>query len=207
MVGDHVYRIRSLDAVWDTSGFAGSYGVNGPLPRLIDLAAHWREIAAEAAALPDTRLDIARAGKTHAEVAAEIIAAGRPGWVEGWRPGWLNWGVCINDQFPIDCGLPFTVSALRQVKGIKVAALSLMEPGCTLLMHSHDELAGRYLTFHLGLDCPDQGAELWAGGGFLQERNGNWLVFDGSRPHYAFNCSEQRRVILYVEFERGEVVG
>ena len=167
------------------------------------LAVNWETIAAEAAVLDHgRRLEISRDAKTHEEVAAEIIAAGRAGWVQAWRPGWWNWGICVNDQFPVDCEMPQTVALLREAGGIKAAALSLFEPGCTLPVHQHFELEGRYLTYHLGLCCPKDGAGLVIGNALHRERDGRWFIFDGSRTHYAFNCSDRERVILYVEFER-----
>jgi aspartyl/asparaginyl beta-hydroxylase (cupin superfamily) len=173
---------------------------------LLTLQNNWRAISAECAAL-DRRniLDIDREGKSHEEVARAIIENGQPKWVEAWgeqKEKWLNWGFGIHDQYPLgDAGAPRTVDLLRHIRGLKVAALSLFKPGLLLPVHTHPELADEgLLTFHLGLEVPRDYCYLNADGEFVREEEGRALVFDGSRPHYAFNASSVDRLILYCEF-------
>jgi hypothetical protein len=65
---------------------------------------YWSSIAAEVLALPRDIAAIDRDGKSHAQVAAEIIAAGIPCWTESWgeqRHNWLTWGLAIDGTFPL----------------------------------------------------------------------------------------------------------
>jgi Aspartyl/Asparaginyl beta-hydroxylase len=166
---------------------------------IADLQRNWRHIAAECATLPQTMLPFDREGKTHAEVAAEIVKRG-PGWCRSWgaiRDHWLTWGIGLMDQYPLgDTGLPYTTSLLRACTGVRVAALSLFRPGCVLPVHSHPELVGCQ-TVHLGLSVP-AGCYLWCDQ-FHQEREGKMFGFDGTRPHWAMNGGGRDRVILYLE--------
>lgn len=176
-------------------------------PQFDILQVQWRAIAAEALALPRTVLRINRAGKTHAQVAEEIIGVGIPAWVESWGPhraNWLIWGLALNDTYPLGAaGAPATVSLLRQIKGIKVAAFSLFKPGVILTAHDHPEMAQEgLLTYHLGLSVPSQCCQIWSLGTFYEEHNGRGFVFPGGHRHYAFNASaDKERIILYVEFD------
>lgn len=173
----------------------------GDFPSLISLSARWSEMTNECMTADlSRRLPISRQGKSHEEVIAEAVAIGKPGWIAGWRPGWFTWGICFDDVQPIDAGLPVISGILSEYRGIHVAALSIFQPGTVLPMHDHPEMHDRFATFHLGLSVSD-GAAVWSGGRFLIEETGRGFVFEGGKPHYAFNCAEQQRLILYVEFD------
>jgi aspartyl/asparaginyl beta-hydroxylase (cupin superfamily) len=169
------------------------------------LADNWRTIASEAAVLRrDNILGIDRDGKTHEQVAAEIISNGKAGWVKSWgadNEKWLTYGLVIEDKMPLgDCAMPKTAALLKQVRGLHVAALSLFKPDTILGLHFHPEMAAaRINTFHLGLIVPENCC-LGTNGEFIKEANGRGFVFDGGKPHLAFNASREERVILYCEF-------
>jgi beta-hydroxylase len=177
----------------------------GQFKPLVKLQEHWSVIRTECVALKRSDiLNIDREDKTHEEVARAIIAHG-PGWVEGWgeaKAKWLNWVFVIHDhQILGDAGAPNTSALLKHIQGLKVAALSLFKPGLLLPIHAHPELAREgLLTFHLGLEVPPGACYLNVDGEFVPEEAGRALVFDGSRPHYAFNASDEDRLILYCEF-------
>jgi hypothetical protein len=177
-----------------------------PFPPLLILQEHWRTIAAECAAIDRShRLPIARGDRSHQEVAEELVSGGRPGWIEAWGPEprlWWNYGFVHEDQLPFgDAGAPQTVALLQRLRGLRVAALSLFRPGANLPVHQHDELrADGILTFHLGLQMAADYSYLWVDGTFIREEEGKGFVFDGSRPHFAFNSSDRDRLILYLEF-------
>ena len=188
-----------------------------------ELSDCWQSIAREAAALPRDILPIERGTRTHAEVMAEMLAGGQPGWISSWgdaAKNWLVYPIMFGDELPLgDVGMPHTTALLRGIGGVKVAALSLFKPHTLLPVHSHPELAVEGLqTYHLGLDVPDH-CYLWtdgslslhrsattiaegtsADGRFWLEGNGIGLTWDGSQPHYAFNASDHDRVILYLEY-------
>ena len=173
---------------------------------LMVLRNNWRAIREECRVLD--RNDIAefeRGALSHGQITQKLIANGRMQWVKAWgshKDKWLNWGFCLYDQYPFgDAGAPKTTKLLRHIKGLKVAALALFKPGVLLPIHSHPELkAENLLTFHLGPDVPPDHCYLHADGEFAREEEGKAIVFDGSRPHYAFNASRKDRLILYCEF-------
>ncbi|GIT91571.1 hypothetical protein JANAI62_20280 [Jannaschia pagri] len=186
------------------------------VPRLRPLHDHWREIAAEAAALADTRMPIQRDGKDHTEVARDVMAylqsGGDYGWMLGWGPGsvperWTQFGLMMDDA-PIPMAQPVaprTLSLLDGIGGIHVGAFLRMEPHTFLPVHRHPELrpAG-LLQMHITLEAaPDANyAYLNVEGTFRQHRLGEPIIFDGALDHFAVNASHHRRTILYLEFKR-----
>ena len=179
----------------------------GRYPPLQKLTDNWQKIRDEVARLrTDTLLPIDRENKTHQQVHDEIVRGGKQGWVRAWGPTkdrWLNYGLMFRDDVVFDgIGVPFTASLLKHIRGVKVGALSLFRPGACLPVHDHPELgAEKLLTFHLPLltDTPTH-SFLSTDGQFVPERAGSGFVFDGAKPHFAFNCSNATRVILYLEF-------
>jgi aspartyl/asparaginyl beta-hydroxylase (cupin superfamily) len=175
-------------------------------PALERLSSAWTIIRDESVTLDrDNVLPISRAGRTHAEMLDELKAFGTPGWVQAWGPLkhlWLNYGLLFEDRFPLgDVGVPQTIGLLGHLRGVHVAAFSLFRPGAYLPVHVHPELeeAGLY-TYHLGLEAPPDYAYLFTQGTFVREETGRGFVFDGSKPHFAFNFSDRDRLILYLEF-------
>jgi len=173
---------------------------------LMFLHENWRVIREECAALDRNDIsDIERSGKSHEAVTRDYVSRGRTQWVRSWgehKDKWLNWGLIVHDEIVLgDAGAPKTTNLLRHIRGIKVAALSLFKPGVLLPIHTHPELGvERLLSFHLCLEAPNEGCYLNADGEFAREEAGAAIVFDGSRPHYAFNASDVDRLLLYCEF-------
>ena len=176
-------------------------------PALGKLLEHWAEIKQECMKL-DTEdiLPLDRTEKTHEQVAEAIREGGKQGWVRAWGPSrdlWLNYCFTIHGEPFLDDGrTPITMGLLRRMRGVKVSALSLFRPGACLPAHGHEELGEeKLLTFHLCLDADDMRANcLWTEGELLHEVPGNAFIFDGSKLHYAYNCSSADRLILYMEF-------
>lgn len=165
----------------------------------------------ECAALDRTNIaKFDRAGKTHEDVARALVTEGKPSWIKGWGEAdekWLSWGLIMHDSCPLgEAGVPKTTALLQHIRGLKVAALSLFRPGLLLPVHSHPELADEgLLTFHLGLEVAPDHCWLYADETFIREEAGKAIVFDGSKPHYAFNASDADRLILYCEFYPNKV--
>jgi hypothetical protein len=128
-------------------------------PALARLAREWPTIRDECAAIDRSNvLAIDRVGKDHDTIAREVIAHRKPTWVHGWgydTDRWLNYGFCLHDQYLLgDAGAPHTIGLLRHLRGLKIAALSLMKSGLLLPLHTHPELAAEGLmTFHHGWTC------------------------------------------------------
>lgn len=167
---------------------------------LLFLQRNWFTIASECNALPRSNAFPIDNGMTRERV-AEYLIADIPQWVSGWDgyEKWWNWGISLNYQYPLgDAGVPKTVSLLKQIRGIRFANLSLLKANAILPMHTHPENIG-LLTFHLGLDVPEE-CYIHSHGEMAMEENGKSIIFDGTFPHYSFNASQKDRLILYCEF-------
>lgn len=186
-------------------------------PALLSLCAHWRMIRDEYRRLDLQTLPIRRDGKSHEQVFAEVQAhtrdSGHYGWLMGWgsqAQKWTQLGLVMQDQdVPfLRTVMPETLRLLRATRGIKVAALLKMAPGTFLETHTHPELAEQgLLQFHLTLDAAETRnfAYLNVDGEFRQHVPGEAFVFDGARPHFAVNASDQDRIILYLEFDPSQM--
>jgi len=169
------------------------------------LWSNWKTIRDEALALDQSNLaDFDRDGKGHAAVFDELVKVG-PHWIPAWKEPknvWLVWPLVLWDDFPLgDAECPKTCRLLRRLRGLKVAAFSLFRPRTILGLHTHPELAEEgLLTFHLGLTVTHP-CFLWTGNQFHPEESGSAFIFDGGKPHYAFNASLADRLILYCEFK------
>lgn len=160
------------------------------------LEQNWLTIANEVADLPEDSIDVSWA-KTRAQAAEAVFKSGKMQWVEGWDgyKNWLAWGLVLDGEF-LD-GMPQTRKLLENVRGLQFAAILNMR-GCTIMRnHAHPENAG-LLTYHLGLFVPEE-CYLKADGNFYQHETGKGLIFDGTKPHYAFNASGTDRFILHCE--------
>lgn len=165
---------------------------------------NWQSIANECNAIDRNNIiDIDVANLSREDVAIALVRSQKPQWIKGWdgHNSWLNYGIAINYEYPLgNAGLPYTISLLKKISGIKFANLSLFKAGTFLPMHTHPEMTDEgLLTFHLGLDVPS-GCYLSVDGEMKKEENGKAIIFDGSKPHYAFNDSDKDRLILYCEF-------
>lgn len=170
--------------------------------------AHWDAIRLELLALDPTVLDMHRNG-SHQNAFEQLQS--NNGWTPSWQVGstdpnvdWLTYGLAYQGMFPVDAQrrYPTLHGLLTRMTGYTVCAFSQMKPGSFIAPHTHPELGGDLLTFHLGIDVPDNHCYLNVDGTFLTEQNRKSIVFDGSREHYALNLSGQPRTILYMEFSR-----
>lgn len=159
---------------------------------------NWQIIANEAKSLPRDCIDVSGLN-SRTEVMAALIESGKLQWVEGWD-GYRDWQAypIIIDGEPSGASNPVTESLLSKIPGIKFASFLNMKPGTILRNHAHPENQG-LLTYHLGLDVPVE-CYLKTDGRFYSEKNGKGFVFDGTKPHYAFNASNKERLILHCEF-------
>jgi beta-hydroxylase len=98
---------------------------------------------------------------------------------------------------------PETFNAIQKIKGLKTAWFSIMEPQTRLPIHE-----GPYngvLRYHLGLQIPSQNVEVCGikvGDETRSWENGKSLIFDDSFKHEAWNLTDTRRVVLFVDFVR-----
>ena len=136
------------------------------------------------------------------------------GWTPSWQVGttdpnfdWLTYGLCYMGKFPdeVEEKLPGTTKLLRSLLGYKVCAFSRMRPTSHIAPHTHPELGGEMLTYHLGITLEPRMSHLWVDGEFREQKECQSLIFDGSREHFAVNMSSSDRVIFYMEFHRESI--
>jgi len=172
---------------------------------------NWLAIREEYLNLDSKVLDLHRNG-SHEEYVDTLLR--NNGWTPSWQVGssepnynWLTYGLSYRGLLPREAQdkFPITASLLARLRGFKVCAFSLMKALSFIEPHTHPELGGNLLTYHLGLDVVQRKSYLCVNGTFEEERNGKSVVFDGSYEHFAFNMSGANRVILYMEFDKTEI--
>ncbi|MCA9186046.1 MAG: aspartyl/asparaginyl beta-hydroxylase domain-containing protein [Pirellulaceae bacterium] len=75
---------------------------------------------------------------------------------------------------------------------------SVLEPWTTI--HPHVGYAGRFLRCHLGLKVPAGDCAIRVGDDVRNWSNGDVMIFDDRVEHAAWNRTDERRVILLVDF-------
>jgi len=112
--------------------------------------------------------------------------------------------------------LPLAAKLLRSLPGIRTALFSRLGPGTTLTAHrGWASLANHVLRCHLALSVPGEDmCGVVVNGEVRYHREGEILVFDDSKEHYAFNHHPtDSRIVLIFDLERpsglggGEAVG
>jgi hypothetical protein len=171
----------------------------------------WVDIKREYEGLGDKVLDIHRK-LDHANYVK--LVKSNNGWMPSWQVGseepnkkWLTYGLCYRGIFPDEAPwkFPITASLLGQFKGVVVCAFSLMRPMSFIAPHNHPELGGNLLTYHLGIRASPGRNYLHVNGKFIEEQEGQSVIFDGSCNHFALNMSFKDRVILYMEFDKSKM--
>jgi aspartyl/asparaginyl beta-hydroxylase (cupin superfamily) len=174
------------------------------------LQARWRLIRQELLELDAPLLELHRIGDV--EQYAETLLRNN-GWTRSWQvestvpnPDWLTYGLSYQGILPdgAERKMPATSRLLLRLRGCQVCAFSLLRAGSFIAPHTHPELAGRFLTLHLGLDLLPERSYLSCESETREEKPGGVVIFDGARQHFAVNMSKQDRVILYMEFSPGE---
>jgi beta-hydroxylase len=97
---------------------------------------------------------------------------------------------------------PETTRLLRSIPGLETAFFSILEPGTRLKPHRGPY--GGVLRYHLALKVPEppNACGIRVGTDVAHWTEGRSLVFDDSHEHEAWNDSAERRVVLFVDFER-----
>lgn len=97
---------------------------------------------------------------------------------------------------------PETTKILEQIPGLNSGFFSIMEPGTKIPRHRGVTKA--VLTCHLGLMIPEErsACAIQVDEQTCHWESGKTLVFDDTFHHSAWNLSEQKRVILLLQFKR-----
>jgi aspartyl/asparaginyl beta-hydroxylase (cupin superfamily) len=110
--------------------------------------------------------------------------------------GFGNWLEEMNQFFPK------TIDLLKNVKGLRTAILSKIGPQTSLQYHyGWSSLANYVLRCHLGLIVPEN-CGIIVDNEVSEQKQNEWLVFDDSKLHSAFNFSNQPRTVLLLDIER-----
>ncbi len=96
---------------------------------------------------------------------------------------------------------PRTAALCRDIPGSTLAGFSILEPGCEVLPHSHDD---GQLIVHVGLVVPE-GCGIEVEGERRAWREGEALVFDEKSWHSAWNRGTARRIVLLADFDHSSV--
>jgi hypothetical protein len=126
---------------------------------------------------------------------------------------WKNFGL-IHNKFTFTENVkkcPRTYKLLKKIKKyINISGFSLMKENCLLDKHTDDNgLKNNSLAYHLGLVIPSNNKtckliikspddnKLY----YMEENAGDAFVFDATHEHYAYNQSNENRIILYIDFK------
>ena len=118
----------------------------------------------------------------------------------GWRSFFLvGYGYRIEDN----CArCPETTKALAQVPGLVTALFSILEPGMHVARHRG--VSQGIMIAHLGLRVPSESnrCRMDVDGAVVGWTEGRTFVFDDTYPHEVWNDTDERRVILLIQFRR-----
>ncbi len=97
---------------------------------------------------------------------------------------------------------PETERSIRAIPGMTTAFFSILEPHTSLIPHR-----GPYkgiLRYHLGLMVPEPSdlCGIKVDGATYHWQVGRSLIFDDTYIHEAWNNSDEKRVVLFVDFKR-----
>lgn len=147
------------------------------------LSDHWLDIRREFDALPEDVLD-----PWHDRHLYDA---------EGWKAfGLYAFGWRIDEN----CArCPGTARLVETIPGLQTAGFSRLAPRAHI--RPHRGLDRGVLRCHLGLHVPDD-CELRVGDETRSWREGEWLVFDDTDEHEAWNQGETARVVLLLDFKR-----
>jgi len=152
------------------------------------------------------------------------------GWIKAWKyakdesevldnngmngnESWLNYGLIINGMNfePNISSCPLTYKLLNKMRDkINMSGFSYLKGNAVLEEHvDHTGLENNSLAFHIGLIIPKQEDtcklviydnvkdEYF----YKIEKEGEVMVFDSNNKHYAYNQSNEDRIIMYIDFK------
>ncbi len=112
----------------------------------------------------------------------------------------MVWGKALDEHRK---HAPVTLKALEGVPGVMSAMFSVLRPHTVL--RPHRGLPYGILRAHMGLFVPPE-CGLRVSGVTREWHEGEWLVFDDTCLHSAWNNSDQVRVILMIDVLRDETM-
>ncbi|MEM9243608.1 MAG: aspartyl/asparaginyl beta-hydroxylase domain-containing protein [Pseudomonadota bacterium] len=117
----------------------------------------------------------------------------------GWKRFYIKWYQKAHPSAQRLC--PKTLALIEKIPSIKSAMFAQLSPQGKLPRH-RDPYAGS-LRYHLGLITPnDDNCLIYVDGQAYSWRDGKDVMFDETYIHYAYNNTEQNRVILFCDIYR-----
>lgn len=194
---------------------------------LKDMKKHWKDIKKEAenALKNSPRLDIYRSYEDwhNSEEYVNKIKS-KHGWIRSWKykdgeaqtegdgnHNWLNFGLLYFGNFFTENTLkcPITTGILEKIKDkINICGFSYVMGNTTIEIHN-DETgpSNNSMAAHLGLIIPKNSEtcrlimKVEDDYYYEDEQEGKFIVFDATNDHYAYNQSNEDRVVLYIDFK------
>jgi aspartyl/asparaginyl beta-hydroxylase (cupin superfamily) len=87
------------------------------------------------------------------------------------------------------------------IPSVNYAAFSKLAPHSRLASHRHSSPTS--LIMHMGLQVPDGCGISVDVDEHDWQQPGDMIIFDDNQEHSAWNDSDEDRILLYVDFERG----
>jgi len=131
--------------------------------------------------------------------AGSSVEYGYPGVAQGqWNVFWLINGAQVSLEAQVRC--PATLDLLRKVPGfptMREAHFSILQPRSRILPHCDN--SNTWVTAHLGIQIPPE-TGIRVGRETRGWKEGEFIFFDTSYQHEAWNDSDSPRIILLFDF-------
>ena len=112
----------------------------------------------------------------------------------GKEANWSEVSRILSQSWPRISGL-----VSRCFENVSLVAFSRLRAKQELRPHLHENAGHRI--FHMGMDIPSGDVGISTSSGLHKWENpGEWIVFDDTKTHSAWNRTEEDRVIFYIDF-------
>ncbi|CAG5079131.1 aspartyl/asparaginyl beta-hydroxylase domain-containing protein [Parvicella tangerina] len=131
-------------------------------------------------------------------------AGERPNYLTSSFDAKLAWKTYVFKYFGINHrpnqeACPVFSKLLEEFPFIATAEFSMLEPNTHILPHKG--FTGKVLRSHLGMVVPEGDLGIRVGNETRKWKEKEWLVFDDSIEHEAWNKTAQRRIVLMIDFD------
>jgi len=113
---------------------------------------------------------------------------------------WKAYGLLFKGEY-LDNDCPRTTEIVRNIPGAYIAGFSVLKAGC--IISPHTGYTDNVLRTHLGLVCPE-GCWIKVDNESYTWKAGKAVLFNDMLLHEAANESDEDRVVLIVDIQKGE---
>lgn len=115
-----------------------------------------------------------------------------------WKTFILKW---YDGNIKSNCNLcPVTCKLLKSMPNVKAAMFSILEKGKYIPRHSGPSCL--CLRYHLGIDIPKGECYIIVNGEKYYWKNREGIVFDDTFEHEVYNNTNEKRIVLFIDFVR-----